>query len=97
MQAAEADVADLKEERREARKLRALYELLATAAAVIALTAAVNVLTSSQRLWSLWVVFGFAVAIACCALDVFGRSLWLGTDWERRQLERRLRQLQQRR
>ena len=97
MQTADTDAADLKEARRHARRLRGFYTLLAVAAAVIALTAVVNLLTSPQRLWFPWVVFGFGVAIAFSALDVFGRSLWLGADWERRQVERRLRQLQERR
>jgi hypothetical protein len=97
MSAMNPDAADLKEARRYVRKLRGFYTLLATAAGVIALTAAINLATTPARLWFLWVVFGFAVAIAFSALDVFGRNLWLGSDWERRQINRLLRQLQERR
>jgi hypothetical protein len=97
MQTAEMENADLKEARRWVRKLRGFYILLATAAGVIALTATVKLLTTPDRLWFLWVVFGFAVAIAFSALNLFGRNLWLGSEWERRQIDRRLRQLQERR
>lgn len=79
------------------RKLRGFYSLLATAVGVIALAAAINLVTTPGRLWFLWVAVGFAVAIAFSALDVFGRNLWLGSDWERRQIGRRLRQLLERR
>lgn len=97
MQTAEPDPADLKEARRYVRKLRGFYALLATAVGVIALTAAVNLVTTPGRLWFPWVVFGFAAAIAFSAADVFGRNLWLDSDWERRQIDRRLRRLQERR
>lgn len=97
MQTAETDPADLKEARRYVRKLRGFYTLLATAVGVLALTAAINLVTTPGRLWFPWVAFGFAVAIAISALDAFGRDLWLGADWERRQIDRRLRQLQERR
>lgn len=97
MQPVEPDPADLKEARRHVRKLRRFFALLLVAAGVIALTATINLLTSPQRLWFLWVVFGFAVAIGFSALEVFGRNLWLGPDWEQRQIDRRLRQLKERR
>lgn len=97
MQPVEPDPADLKEAHRHVRKLRRFFALLLVAAGVIALTATINLLTAPERFWFLWVVFGFAVAIAFSALDVFGRNLWLGPDWERRQIDRRLRQLGERR
>ncbi len=97
MQPAEPDSAELRETRRYVRRLRDFYTLLATAVLVIALTATINLVTAPHRLWFLWVVFGFAVAVAFSALRVFGRSLWLGPDWERRQIERRLRQGRERR
>lgn len=97
MSAMNSDATDLKEARRYVRKLRGFFALLATAAVVTALTAAINLVATPGRLWFLWVVFGFAVAIAFSALDVFGRNLWLGSDWERRQIDKRLRRLQERR
>lgn len=72
--------------RRYVRRLRKFYELCAIAVLVIGLCAVVNVVTSPNRLWVLWVVFGFAVAIAFSALETFGRGRWLGREWEERRV-----------
>jgi hypothetical protein len=88
---------EYREARRPVRKLRDFHLLVLTAVAVIAPAATVNLLRTPERLWFPWVVFAFAVAIAFSALDVFGRNLWLGSDWERRQIDRRLRQIRERR
>jgi hypothetical protein len=57
-----------------------------TAVLVIALTAGVNVMTSPGRLWFLWVVLGFAIALGMAALEIFGRDLWLGREWQERKM-----------
>jgi uncharacterized membrane protein YdbT with pleckstrin-like domain len=95
MTAADRHAADLKEARRYVRKLRDFHTLLLTAVAVIALTATIKLITSPERLWFLWVVFGLAIAIVFSAIGVFGRGHWLGPDWERRETDRRLRQLRE--
>jgi uncharacterized membrane protein len=97
MQTVEPDPAEQKEARRYARKLRGFFTLLAVAAGVIVLAATLNLVKSPDRLWFLWVVFGFALAIAFSALNVFGRNLWFGPDWERRQIDKRLRRLREQR
>ncbi|MCA3216974.1 MAG: 2TM domain-containing protein [Burkholderiales bacterium] len=79
--------------RRDVRRLRSFYSLLGTALLVIALTSVVNVLTSPGRWWFLWVVFGFGVAIAFSAFDLWVRRRWLGPDWERRQVAARIEEL----
>jgi hypothetical protein len=84
MQTVGLDTADLKEARRHVRKLRGFFALLVTAAGVVALTATITLVNSQERFWFPWVVFGFAPAIVFSALDVSGRNLWLGPDWERR-------------
>lgn len=86
----EPESPELRQARRYVRKLRGFYALLLTAVAVSALAGAVNAVTTPGRWWVLWVVFGFAVALVFSALDVFGRRLWLGADWERRQIDRQL-------
>lgn len=79
--------------RRDVRRLRKFYSLLGTSLLVVALTAVVNVLTSPGRWWFLWVVFGLGVAIAFSAFDLFARRRWLGPDWERRQVQKRLEEM----
>jgi hypothetical protein len=82
-----------REARRHVRRLRDFHLLLLTAAAVIALTATVNLIRTPERLWFLWVLFGFAIALAFSALQLFGRGVWLGPNWEKRQIEKRLQQM----
>lgn len=79
--------------RRDMRRLRKFYSLVGTALLVIALTAVANWVGSPGRWWFLWVVFGFGVTIAFAAFDLWVRRRWLGLDWERRQVERRVEEL----
>jgi hypothetical protein len=76
----------LRQARKHVKRLRGLYQLCVVAVLVVALTAAINLLTSPRYLWFLWIAFGFSVAITFSALELFGRSLWFGPDWEQRKL-----------
>jgi fatty acid desaturase len=78
--------ADLRAARRHVKRLRDFLQLCVTAVLVIALTAGVNVMTSPGRLWFLWVVLGFAIALGMAALETFGRDLWLGREWQERKM-----------
>jgi 2TM domain len=80
------DPSKLRAVRKHVRRLRYFYRLCLTAALVIALTAVINVVTSPNRLWFLWVVPGFAIALGLAALDTFGRNLWPGRDWQERKV-----------
>lgn len=80
------DPADLRAARRHVKRLRDFLQLCVTAGLVIALTACVNVMTSPHRLWFLWVVLGFAIALGFAALETFGRDLWLGREWQERKM-----------
>jgi Na+/melibiose symporter-like transporter len=82
--AAEAEA--LHRARKQIKRLREFYILCGTALLVVALTAVVNLVTDPDRLWFLWVVFGFAIAIGFSALDVFARDRVLGPAWEERKL-----------
>ncbi|MCU0940079.1 MAG: 2TM domain-containing protein [Burkholderiaceae bacterium] len=75
--------ADLAEARRYVKRLRDFYQLLAVAVLVTGLSAAVNLMTGG-RMWFYWVIVGFGIALAFSAFDTFGRSLWLGRDWQER-------------
>jgi fatty acid desaturase len=80
------DPVDRRAARRYVKRLRNFLQLCVTAVLVIALTAGVNLITSPYRLWSLWVVLGFAIALGFAALDTFGRDLWLGREWQERKM-----------
>lgn len=79
-----------REARRYVKALREFYGLVFTSFAVIAITGAVNVLTSPGRWWFAWVALGMAVAVLFSALRLFGRSRFLGAAWEARQIQRYL-------
>lgn len=81
-----AEAEALHRARKQVKRLRDFYVLCGTALLVIALTAVVNLVTDPDRLWFLWVVFGFAIAIGFSALDVFARDRVLGRAWEERKL-----------
>jgi Na+/melibiose symporter-like transporter len=88
-----AEAEALHRARKQVKRLRDFYVLCGTALLVVGLTAVVNLVTDPDRLWFLWVVFGFAIAIGFSALDVFARDRLLGAAWE----ERKLREIIERR
>ncbi|MDE3010471.1 MAG: helix-turn-helix domain-containing protein [Pseudomonadota bacterium] len=75
---------------RHVRNLRGFYTHLLQYLLVVAGLAAVNLWLSPHYLWFLWVLFGWGVGIMSHALSVFQLLPWLGADWERRQVEKRL-------
>ena len=80
------DPADRRAARRHVKCLRDFLQLCVTAVLVVALTAAVNLMTSPGRLWFLWVVLGFAIALGMAALETFGRGRWFGRAWQERKM-----------
>lgn len=80
-----ASVAQREDARTYVKRLSDFYQLLLVAVVVIALTAIV-ILAQGGRIWFHWVVSGFGIALAFSALDAFGRSLWLGRDWQERKM-----------
>ncbi|HEX7052745.1 MAG TPA: helix-turn-helix domain-containing protein [Burkholderiales bacterium] len=75
---------------RYVRKLRRFYLHLMQYAVVIAGLWAINLVTSPQRLWVLWVMAGWGIGLLAHALSVFRPRSFLGPDWERREVEKRL-------
>jgi hypothetical protein len=75
--------AGLDDARKYVKRLRDFYPMLAVAVPVTGLGAAVD-LETGGRLY--WVSVGIGIALALSAFDTFGRHLWLGRDWQDRQL-----------
>lgn len=75
---------------RHVRKLRGFYTHLMQYLLVVAGLAAVNLWLSPHYLWFLWVLLGWGLGLMSHALSVFQLLPWLGADWERRQVEKRL-------
>lgn len=50
----------------------------------------VNLMTSPGYLWAIWALLGWGMGIAIHAVTVFGVNGTFGAEWERRQIEKRL-------
>lgn len=72
------------------RGLRRFYLNLFRYVVVVLALVAVNLLVAPHRLWVLWVIGGWGILILFHAFRVFAASSFLGPEWERRQVEKRL-------
>ena len=72
------------------RKVKAFYIHLVQYVAICALICAINLAIDPAHLWSLWVVGFWGLAVAGHALQVFEAFPFLGGEWERREVEKRL-------
>ena len=75
---------------RYVRKLRRFYVHLFQYVIVIAGLSAINLIFTPHRLWVLWVIGGWGIGLLSHALLVFRPSWFLGPQWERAQVEKRL-------
>lgn len=75
---------------RYVRKLKGFYLHVLQYALVIAFLAILNLVFTPQRLWVLWVAFGWGIGLAAHGLGVFRPSGFLGPQWEKAQVEKRL-------
>lgn len=75
---------------RQVRRLRAFYGHLATYVAVMLMLLAINLLTRPQHLWVVWPALGWGIAVVMQGIKVWGESRFLGPEWERREIEKRL-------
>jgi len=87
---------DFSEEEREAveyvRDIKGFYTHLAVyVISVIAMVAA-NLFMGTDRLWFVWPTLGWGLGVASHGLAVFEVFSLFGVDWEKRQIEKRLRQ-----
>lgn len=74
----------------EVRKLKGFYLHLAQYVVVTAVLCAINLLTTPHRLWFYWPALGWGIGILAHAATIFGWLPFLGVDWEKRQVEKRL-------
>ncbi|RAK67853.1 XRE family transcriptional regulator [Phenylobacterium kunshanense] len=72
------------------RKIKAFYVHLTQYVVVIAILAAINLVGYPQYLWFVWPALGWGLGVAAHGAAVFEFIPFLGADWERRQVEKRL-------
>jgi transcriptional regulator with XRE-family HTH domain len=73
------------------RNLRRFYMHLFKYVVVTLALLAVNLFFTPQNLWVFWVMAGWGLGVLLHASRVFGPSGLLGPEWERQQVEMRLR------
>ena len=49
-----------------------------------------NFLTTPEHFWVIWPAFGWGIGIVSHALSIFEIFNFLGPDWEKKQIEKRL-------
>lgn len=75
---------------RYVRKLRRFYVHAFQYVIVCAGLAAINLAFMPHRLWVQWVIAGWGIGLLGHAFSVFRPSWFLGPQWERAQVEKRL-------
>lgn len=74
----------------EVRKLKRFYLHLVQYLVVMAALCAINLLTTPHRLWFYWPALGWGIGILAHAAATLCWLPFLGADWEKRQVEKRL-------
>lgn len=72
------------------RKVKDFYIHLSQYLIVIPLLAAINLVSGPAYLWFVWPALGWGLGVLAHAAVVFDFVPFLGADWERRQVEKRL-------
>jgi transcriptional regulator with XRE-family HTH domain len=75
---------------RYVRKLRRFYLHLFRYIIVVLALLAINLIVAPHRMWVFWVMGGWGLAVLMHASSVFRPAWFLGAQWERQQVERRL-------
>ncbi len=75
---------------RHVRRLRRFYMHLFRYVVINIGLVIINLITSPNHLWVLWVIGGWGLGLLSHAMSVFGPHWMLGPDWERREVEKRL-------
>jgi transcriptional regulator with XRE-family HTH domain len=75
---------------RYVRKLRRFYFHLFQYIIVVLALLAINLVVSPHRMWVFWVMGGWGLGVLMHAFSVFRPVWFLGPQWERQQVEKRL-------
>jgi hypothetical protein len=80
------------EARRWVRRQRILYTMLGVYAVLSLMWFTIDLADDSEGFWFYWPMLGVGVAVAVAAVILLGVGGLFGMDWERRQIERYVRQ-----
>lgn len=72
------------------RDLKGFYSNLGSYVIFITFLFFLNLATSPNYLWVVWPALGWGIGVAIHGLNVFELTSFFGSDWERKQVEKRL-------
>lgn len=77
----------------QVRNIKDFYGHLMSFCLVIPAMWAVNLYTSSDYIWAIWPTLGWGLALLSHAVSAYQPFKWLGPEWERREIKKRLKRL----
>ncbi|TXT39331.1 MAG: hypothetical protein FD135_2295 [Comamonadaceae bacterium] len=75
---------------RQVRRVKGFYLHLIKYIAVIAVLFLINFIATPHKIWAMWPALGWGVGVLIHAATVFEWTLFLGAEWEKKQVEKRL-------
>ncbi len=76
-----------KEARKRVKKLKKFYRHLMMYVLVNAFLVALNLYQNPDKLWCLWVIFGWGIGLAMNAISTFVPEIFFGKEWEERKIK----------
>ena len=73
------------------RDIKAFYINFWSYVIVMAVLLIINLLTNPSYIWVIWPALGWGIGVLMHGLTVFERFSFFGAEWERKQVEKRLR------
>ena len=73
------------------RDIKGFYTHLITYIVVVGCLFALNLIRSANHLWAIWPAMGWGLGVVIHGLNVFEVFSLFGVNWEKRQIEKRLR------
>ena len=77
----------------QVKKIKEFYAHLAKYLSVICLLFVINFVTGTEELWAIYPALGWGIFLVSHALKAFEVFNFLGDDWEKKEVEKRLTKL----
>jgi transcriptional regulator with XRE-family HTH domain len=79
-----------KDAAKKVKRLKKFYSSLLSYVATIGFLFIINLITSPGYIWTIWVALGWGLSIALQAVKVFEVFSFFDDDWEKREIEKRM-------
>ncbi len=77
----------------QVKKIKAFYAHLTHYLSVISLLFVINFVTGTEDIWAIYPALGWGIFIVSHAIKAFELFNFLGDDWEKKEVEKRLAKL----